>query len=681
MSRHLIRFIGILFCFWSSTAYAQSSRMSVADSLAQQLHNTPDDTKKVNLYLQLLFTHTYDRPEDGEKYIQPAITLSRRLDFRLTDVLLSAGRIYWKQGKMDQALQYHFEALKLTDPVKQPDFYGAALTAIGQDYADAGNYPEAMKYFLKAKEMHLKTGNQKLVARCYVLISWVYQKKGDFIGSSKTNLDALRLCESMGDHYGYAITSSNLANDFIQLGKYEEARSYVLKAFVIQKQFNDKVNLSDGYLILAEVYLRLNEPSKSLANADSAFMIGASVNDRYLMGNALSKKADIYFKQGDYRQAASLIEEALHHYHAVTSSHLLAEKYSKLSICYSRIGEKERAKSSIDSAAFYLKNIESPAVMADYFNGRQLYDSLSNNWKEAYSSFSSYIQIRDSIYNAENTKKLLQNQVQYEFDKKEAAARAEQEKKDIRQRNIRNSIAGALGGALIFLVVVYRQRNKIAKARKRSDELLLNILPEETAEELKQKGSAEARQFDIVTVMFTDFKNFTQASEQMTAKELVQEIHYCYSEFDKIVTKHRLEKIKTIGDSYMCAGGLPVENNTNARDTVAAALEISEFMQLEKQKREAEGKPFFEIRIGCHTGPVVAGIVGIKKFAYDIWGDTVNIASRMESSGETGKVNISGATYELVKDDFICKHRGKVSAKNKGEIDMYFAERKSYNQM
>jgi class 3 adenylate cyclase len=241
---------------------------------------------------------------------------------------------------------------------------------------------------------------------------------------------------------------------------------------------------------------------------------------------------------------------------------------------------------------------------------------------------------------------------------------------------------------IVFLIVYYfksenaRQEGlleikniHLAAEKQKSDNLLLNILPEEVAEELKAKGSADAKQFDEVTVMFTDFKGFTQISERLSAKELVGEIDYCFKAFDNIITSHNIEKIKTIGDAYMCAGGLPVVNTTNAGDVVKAALEIQMFMLEHLRQRKNEGKEVFEIRIGIHSGPVVAGIVGVRKFAYDIWGDTVNIASRMESSGEAGKVNISGSTYELVKDKFNCTHRGKIQAKNKGEIDMYFVEK------
>ncbi len=210
--------------------------------------------------------------------------------------------------------------------------------------------------------------------------------------------------------------------------------------------------------------------------------------------------------------------------------------------------------------------------------------------------------------------------------------------------------------------------------KKKSDDLLLNILPAEIAEELKEKGSAIARDYDKVTVMFTDFKDFTKISELLTPSELVKEIDLCFSAFDRIIQKHNVEKIKTIGDAYMCVGGLPIPDETHAQDVVNAALEIRDFMHTHNQEKASKGEPQFRIRIGIHTGSVVAGIVGVKKFAYDIWGDTVNIASRMESSGEPNKVNISGTTFEMVKDKFNCQYRGKIQAKNKGEIDMYFVE-------
>ena len=221
---------------------------------------------------------------------------------------------------------------------------------------------------------------------------------------------------------------------------------------------------------------------------------------------------------------------------------------------------------------------------------------------------------------------------------------------------------------------VEKQKAVVEKEKKRSDDLLLNILPQEVADELKEKGSAEARLIDEVTILFTDFKGFTQLSDKLTPKELVGEINECFSAFDHIMGKYGVEKIKTIGDAYMAAGGLPTSNTTHAIDVLNAAIAIQRYMYEYNTKKAAEGKLLFEIRIGVHSGPVVAGIVGVKKFAYDIWGDTVNTASRMESSGEVGKINISGATYELIKDKIICSRRGKVFAKGKGEIEMYFVE-------
>ncbi|MBP7156596.1 MAG: hypothetical protein KBA60_11340 [Flavobacteriales bacterium] len=243
-----------------------------------------------------------------------------------------------------------------------------------------------------------------------------------------------------------------------------------------------------------------------------------------------------------------------------------------------------------------------------------------------------------------------------------------------RERTRRNIFLFSGLGLLVFGVVLFRQRRRIQKALHRSDELLLNILPEEVAEELKAKGHADAKHFDQVTILFTDFKGFTEASERLTPQELVEELNTCFKAFDGIITARGIEKIKTIGDAYMCAGGLPVPSSSTPAGVVHAALEMQAFMIARKTERDAQGKPAFEMRVGIHTGPVVAGIVGVKKFAYDIWGDTVNTASRMESSGEVGQVNISEATYELVKKEIglTFTPRGRIQAKGKGEMEMYF---------
>lgn len=268
---------------------------------------------------------------------------------------------------------------------------------------------------------------------------------------------------------------------------------------------------------------------------------------------------------------------------------------------------------------------------------------------------------------------------------------AEQEKSLRQQQKAQTRlviIAGGLGILLFLTLYISGRRSKIKlqrknklieQARERSDELLFNILPKSIGEELKEYGSARARKFDQATVLFTDFKNFTKISEKLSPEELVEEIDRCFKAFDFIIAQYpNIEKIKTIGDAYMCACGLN-DGSSMPDNLIRAALDMQEFLQEQRTDRIRQGKPFFEARIGLHTGPVVAGVVGVIKFAYDIWGDTVNIASRMESNCEEGRINISETTYNLVCYSFECTYRGKLEAKNKGAIDMYYVERERTN--
>ena len=290
---------------------------------------------------------------------------------------------------------------------------------------------------------------------------------------------------------------------------------------------------------------------------------------------------------------------------------------------------------------------------------------------------------------------------QLELDKKESRLKEEAQKNSLlqkdneiqqldleRQQDFQQFLYG-LGGLLLLIMgliaagLIYSRRTNrilatqkiaIQKEQKKSDDLLLNILPAATAKELKETGYSAPRKYDNTTVLFADFVNFTGLSANMPPEKLVNELNDCFKAFDAIMDKFGLEKIKTIGDAYMCVGGLPIPNTTHAKDAAHAALEMMNFIQQRYTTKMAAGETYWQMRIGLHSGPVVAGVVGTKKFVYDIWGDTVNTASRMESNSSAGKINISKSTYHLIKEQFKVTYRGEIQAKNKGAVEMYFLE-------
>jgi class 3 adenylate cyclase len=222
------------------------------------------------------------------------------------------------------------------------------------------------------------------------------------------------------------------------------------------------------------------------------------------------------------------------------------------------------------------------------------------------------------------------------------------------------------------LLQLNRTRQELQDQREKSERLLHNMLPVAVAQELKDGHRVTARFYDAATILFADFEGFTKLAESMEPKELIGQLDDYFSAFDEIAERHRLEMLKTIGDAYMCVGGVPETNRSHSIDACLAALKMQQLIAGMNRERKKLRLPHWDLRVGLHTGPVIAGVVGRRKFIYDVWGDAVNVAARMESAGAAGKINVSEAIYHRTKDLFDFEPRGSVEAKNKGRLEMFF---------
>jgi len=528
--------------------------------------------------------------------------------------------------------------------------------------------------------------------------------------------------------YQKGITLANLflSRYDVMVGDYVKAVEHAGKSVESAKKYGQKRLLANALATTSSVYGNIEEYDQALGYLKQVLPLFKELKDSSSTFYALSRMAQMYqFKKNigqmlaydkqimefsvtedlkvyGYCQLAwhlYLAKDYLAAYHNAQLYFKLKDKYpayysatlNTLGAIYRDAPDSLLLKMGVKPSQRLQKMAENfgaalkiAQAQNDYFvTGETLKDisevyALQGNYKGAFEAYKKHIVVRDSANVQDKQAQVMQYQFREAYNKKTDSLKFQQQLSTVKVKQERNYF---IGGLIILLLITFfvfrnsftqRKLNKvITKEKQRSDELLMNILPADVAEELKQKGSANARQFEEVTVLFTDFVNFTTVSEQLSPQALVDELNHCFVAFDQIMIKHDIEKIKTIGDAYLAVAGLPNANLKHADQVIAAALEIQEFMT---DRKKTKGDQTFDIRIGIHSGSVVAGIVGIKKFAYDIWGDTVNTAARMEQNAEPGKINVSETTYQLSKNQFEFTYRGEIEAKNKGALKMYFVE-------
>jgi adenylate cyclase len=590
---------------------ANNEHDTVKDTLVLFLQTTKDDTNKVNILN----------------------TLSRKL---------------YNIGNYDSSFQYANSANILAEKIAFKRGLATSFKNIGNVYLAQGNYPKALNNYFASLKINEEIDNKIGIATLYNNIGSLYDQQSNYSEALKYHIAALKIRMEIGDKKGIADSYGNIGNAYCS-NNYPEALKSYFAALKIYKEIGDTLGIAGSYANIGSVYQLQGNFTEALKTNFACLNISEAIGDKQDIDLSLCGIGATYDSLKNFKEA---------------------EEYSLRSLKLAKeIDYLDLIKSS---------NQNLSAVYA-----------ATGRYEKALECYKAYIAARDSLQNEENLKKTIRMQVQYEFDKKQVQEKLEQVKKDVdtkselrRQKLMIIAVSFVLLLLLVIAAIIFRtlkvtrrQKQMIEAEKQRSDELLLNIFPAEIAKEIKQYGRSKAKTFGMVSVMFTDFKDFTAASEKISPELLVEEIDYCFCAFDRIIQKFNIEKIKTVGDAYMCVSGMPVLTFTHSIDIVNAALEIRDFILQRRIEKESKGETSFELRIGIHTGPVVAGVVGLKKFVYDIWGDTVNIAHRMESSGEPGKVNISEMTYNLIKDKFACTYRGKISAKHKGEIGMYFVEK------
>ena len=601
-------------------------------------------------------------------------------DTLTANILYALSKAYLSNNP-DRAMEYANQTLVLSKQIGYKKCIGKAYNIMGRITVDKGDYLPALELFKKSLKIREDIGDKPDIAGSNNNIGVIYFNQGNYSEALKNQFVALKIFEEIGDKNGIAASHMNIGNNYWRQGNNTEALKNLFIALKLYEEIGDKNSIANAYINIGNIYTLQRNYSEALKNFFASLNIKKENGDKQGIAKCYNNIGMIYHNQGNYPEALKNTLAALKIREEIGDKQGIADSYNNIGNVYMKQKKNKEGFKYLNKALSLSKEIGSLENIKSNYEDLADLDSAQGNFKGALEHYKLFITIRDSLVNKENTKKIMQQQMQYDFDKIAVIQKAAEEKKDAieqkelqKQKLVRN---GFIGVTILFILLagaIFMGLRKTSAEKKKSEKLLLNILPFAVATELKQTGQCQPKTYSMVTVMFTDFIDFTSVSEKVSAELLVGELNYCFSAFDDILQKHNIEKIKTVGDGYLCASGLPTLSYTHAFDMVMAALEMKNFIISRQKEKEGKGEIAFEIRIGIHTGSVVAGIVGTKKFSYDIWGDTVNIAARMESSSEAGQVNISGTTYELVKDKFKCTYRGKIEAKNKGETDMYFVE-------
>jgi class 3 adenylate cyclase len=651
-----------LFCItqgWAATAFSLDPITEPTQALVEAEMEIKKTSANSLAFARAVFkkAKAYEALEQYELartyYQQTSNVLLMQLpdSIELAIVWLHLGQIYNNLGSYVQGLTQYEKAKKIAIQLEQPNIQAVALLGMGTVSWRSGNYEPALEYSFDSLRLFQELHDQEGIANVFHNIGIINDLLKNYNKALEFHYQALALREQLGDKKAIADSLDNIGIVNYFQGNYDAAVEYYQRALNMRTELDDDKGAAKSLNNLGLIYKEQNKYEMAINHFYQSLEIANKMGDKYEIANISNNIGKLFILKKSYLQAEVFLAQAERFAQETNAKDLIRENYEFYSDLY----------------------------------------SAQNDFQQALLFYKKSAAIKDQLVNEKSSKSIADLQTQYETEQKAQEIELLKRENNIKQlelerktltRNI--SLFGfifvfSLTLIMLYLYIVKKRAHSqlshlyslISQEKAKTDQLLLNILPARVAHDLKESGNTEPESFEDVTVYFSDIVGFTKTSTEIDPKILIQELNIIFTAFDNIIERNQCERIKTIGDAYLCVCGMPEENPNHAYNIVRSAVEIIEYMTVRNKVAELE----WQIRIGIHTGRVVGGVVGVKKYIYDVFGDTINTASRMESNSKPMRINISEQTYQLVKDQFICTERETIEVKGKGDMQMFFVEK------
>jgi len=608
------------------------------------------DESKYKIYKELYDLCVNECPKDAIEYAEKGLEIAQKLEdsIKISEMYYDIGDIYRMLSDYSNAVINFKQSLKIRETVHDTNGIAKSLNGLGLVYVRWGDYHIAMENLLESQKIAEESDDKQLLGKIYNNLGSLYS--------------------SMRDH--------------------DMAYDYYSKALEINVEIDEKEEIAKTYNHLGIFYASKRDVDSAFIYFEKSLNIRIETNNKKGIASSLNNIGGLFQWKNKWDTTLYYYKESLKLREEIGIKQGIAVSLTNIAYVYYRIGNYDEALEIFDKALSIAKEETLRNVMLKIYSYYATIYTRKEDYKTALDYYKLYSDTRNSLFNQKSNNRIADLKMDFESEKQEkekALLNRDikiQKLKYVRQRNLRNYLVIVVILVIVIIFIInnrYRLKKKahlalsdahnvIVREKYKSEKLLLNILPVRVANDLKQYGKTEPESYDNVTVLFSDFVGFTKLSTTLEPKFLIDELNELFTEFDNIIEKNKCERIKTIGDAYLAVCGLPTPDPDHAEHIIRSTLEILDYLKKRNSKSEVQ----WLIRMGVHSGKVIGGVVGIKKYIYDVFGDTINTASRMESNSEPMKINVSEVTHELCREIFVFEERQEVEVKGKGMMKMFF---------